>query len=255
MLFLADLYNFGAQIAFFSVHMSLLVLRWKRPDMERPYRAPFNIPVGKNRSFPLTALVGAAATFGVWVLVVATKAEGRIIGFSWLALGLAMYLFYRKKQKLSPVARSKVEKIKIPEYKPLSIRHLLVPVRFSGGVNALQTACQLAQANKAELTIVSIIEIPPALPMDAVMSKVEYLAEAALNRAEAVAREMHLAPNLKLIRSRSIESALFRLLAQNEYDLIVIGAEHSELRRERGFGREAEKLLKSPPCRVLFLME
>ena len=62
MLFLADLYNFGAQMAFFSVHMALLVLRWKNPELQRPYRAPFNIPFGKGRSLPLTAIFGALAS-------------------------------------------------------------------------------------------------------------------------------------------------------------------------------------------------
>ena len=48
-LFLADLYNFGAQIAFFFAHISLLVLRIKKPTLQRPFRAPFNIPLGCRR--------------------------------------------------------------------------------------------------------------------------------------------------------------------------------------------------------------
>ncbi|HEV7736682.1 MAG TPA: APC family permease, partial [Chlamydiales bacterium] len=38
MLFLVDLYNIGAQIAFFSTHIALIVLRIKKPELERPYR-------------------------------------------------------------------------------------------------------------------------------------------------------------------------------------------------------------------------
>jgi len=252
MLFLADLYNFGAQIAFFSVHAALLVLRWKRPELERPYRAPFNISLGKNRSIPLTAILGALATFAVWLLVVWTKVEGRIIGFSWLFLGLAMYLHYRKKQRISPLARSKVEKIKIPGYRSIEVKHILAPVRFLGGTEALQTACQLAKANGARITLVSVLEVPPSLPMEAAMPKAEPIAEAALQRAEAVARELHLAPDLKLIRARSVEAALLRLVEKGEYDLIVIGAELDEVKRRGGFALDAERLLKDSRCRVFF---
>lgn len=248
MLFFVDIYNFGAQIAFFSVHLSLLILRWRRPEMHRPYRAPLNIPFGKNRSLPVTALLGALATFSVWLLVVITKPEGRVIGFSWIFLGLAMYFYYRKKHKISPVARSKIETVKVPDFHPLHIRHILAPVRFVGSTDSLQTACQLAHANKAELTLVFVLEVPPSLPMDAPMTKMENLAEAALKRAEAIARELHVVPHLKLIRSRSVESALTKLVDQHEFDLIVIGSEYKQLRHNA----EAEKLLKNSRCRVFF---
>jgi basic amino acid/polyamine antiporter, APA family len=250
MLFLADIYNFGAQIAFFSVHMSLLVLRWRRPELERPYRIPFNIPFGKGRSLPLTAILGAAATFSVWLLVVITKVEGRILGFSWMFLGLAMYLYYRRKHKISATARIKMEKVKVPGFNPLKVRHILAPVRLVGSTESLQTACQLAKANHAELTVVFVLEVPHSLPMDAKMPKMEIFGEAALKRAEAIARELHLSPQLKLLRSRSVESALLNLIAHDDYDLIVIGLEYRELRKKAGL--DAEKLLKDSPCRVFF---
>lgn len=94
MSFLADLYNFGAQIAFFSTHISLIALRIKRPEMKRPFKVGLNIRFGKVE-IPVTAIIGAMTTFGVWLLVVFTKPAGRYLGFAWMALGLAMYA-YRK---------------------------------------------------------------------------------------------------------------------------------------------------------------
>ncbi|MBI3236899.1 MAG: amino acid permease, partial [Chlamydiales bacterium] len=43
--FLADLYNFGAMIAFTSAHLSLIVLRIKKPHLKRPFKIPFNIRI------------------------------------------------------------------------------------------------------------------------------------------------------------------------------------------------------------------
>ena len=158
MLVLADLYNFGAQIAFFSSHVSLMVLRIKRPELHRPYRAPFNIPLGKGRSVPLTAVFGAIASFLVWLLVVITKPDGRIAGLAWMAIGITMYALYRKKKKLSVSGHLQIEEIEIPEYKAMHIKHILVTARSSGGTEALQTA---HQNNKARLALQTVGELHP----------------------------------------------------------------------------------------------
>ncbi len=244
--FMADLYNFGAQIAFFAAHMSLLVLRWKKPTLQRPYRAPFNIPLGKNRSWPLTALLGAIATFSVWLIVIITKPEGRNLGLIWLALGTLMYFFYRRKKQLTVTGQLSIESIKIPEYHPMHLKHILVHARTTGNTDAIQTACQLAQSFHAKITAVHVIEIPASLPMHVPMLKREEQAEAALKRAEAVAREYNLSIDLKLIRARTVDGALLDLIADGEYDMIIIGTRKKELQGQ------VEKLLKEAPCRVLY---
>ncbi len=252
MLFLADLYNFGAQIAFFSVHGALLVLRWKKPDMRRPYRAPLNIPVGKNRSFPLTAILGAAASLSVWILVVVTKPEGRTIGLIWMLAGVAMYLFYRKKQKISPFAQSRLVQVSVPEFRPLNVRHVLAIARCTKEAQTMQTASVFAKAYKAELTIATILEIPYSLPMETPMPRLEALAEAALKRAEAVARELHLTPNLKIVRSRSLSAALSMLAEEKSFDFVIVGADYQEMQQGDPFVKQAQRLLQSSPCRVMF---
>lgn len=252
MLFLADLYNFGAQIAFFSAHMSLLVLRWKKPTLQRPYRAPFNIPLGKGRSWPLTALIGAVATFAVWLVVIFTKPEGRNLGFAWLAVGTAMYFIYRRKKQLSVTGQLSIEKVKIPEYHPMHLKHVLVTARSLGNTDALQTACQLARSFGAKISAVDVIEIPESLPMHAPMLKREEQGEVALKRAEAVAREYDLSINLILIRARTVEGAILDLISKGEYDMIVVGTRKDELKEREHFALEVEKLLKDAPCRVLF---
>ncbi len=252
MLFLADLYNFGAQIAFFFAHISLLVLRVKKPALQRPFRAPFNIPLGKNRSIPLTAVIGAIATFCVWIIVIVTKPDGRNLGFAWLAIGIAMYLFYRNKKRIAPMGQLSIEKIKIPEYHPMRLKHILVTARILGNTEALQTACQLAVSFGAKLTAVHVIEIAASLPMHAPMLKHEEVGEAALKRAEAVSREYHLSIDLKLVRARTIEGAILDLVAHGDYDMVVVGARKNEIKDKEHFAVEVEKLLKTAPCRVLF---
>lgn len=252
MLFLTDLYNFGAQIAFFSAHMSLIILRFKKPEMTRPYRAPFNIPITKKVSIPLTAVIGALATLAVWILVVITKPEGRLLGGAWMAAGLVMYFYYRKKKRISPTAQLEVEKIKVPEYEKMLVENILVAARAFGGTEALQTAYQLANVHGSKVTVVYVLEVPYSMPMDAPLEWREKIAEAALKRAEAISREYNLTVRLELVRARSIESALIRLAEGGSFDLIVVGAILEEVKHKIDFAYQAEKLLKDSPCRVIF---
>ncbi|OGN56519.1 MAG: hypothetical protein A3D96_02865 [Chlamydiae bacterium RIFCSPHIGHO2_12_FULL_44_59] len=252
MLFLADLYNFGAQIAFFTAHLSLLVLRFKQPAIRRPFKAPFNIPLGKGRSWPLTAVIGLFSTLAVWLIVVFTKPDGRNLGLLWIVAGVIMYILYRRKKNIPATAQLSIQTIKIPEYHPMKVKHILVTTRMLGNTESIQTACQLARAYSAKVTAVYVLAIPSSLPMHAPMERREEVGEAALKRAEAVAREYHLTIDLKLIRARTIEGALLDLVANGEYDLIVVGAKKEEMREKDSYAVQIERLLKSAPCRVLF---
>jgi APA family basic amino acid/polyamine antiporter len=100
---LADLYAFGAVLAYTSAHASIIALRVKEPELPRPFKIPLNIRI-KNREIPVTAVLGGLATFITWFIVIYTHAIGRIVGFSWLAVGLLIFFLYRRrlKQRQSP---------------------------------------------------------------------------------------------------------------------------------------------------------
>lgn len=250
MIFFVDLYNFGAQIAFFSAHLSLIILRYKQPSLHRPYKAPFNLPIGKQRFIPVPAVIGAIASFCVWMLVVFTKPEGRTMGLLWIVLGTSMYFYYRRKKKIGATSQLQVEEIEIPEYKPMQIKNILVAARFTGGTDALQMAFQIAKHHNAKVTAVYVLEVPISVPMDVQMMQREKMGEEALKRAEAVAREYHLSLELELVRSRSIEEALIEFSETGNFDLIVVGAGRGEI--WTNFASQAEKLLKHAKCRIIF---
>lgn len=94
--FLADLYNFGAMVAFFFAHLSLIVMRIKQPNLKRRFRVPWNISF-RGAQIPVTAIVGLFAAAGVWLLVVITKPEGRYLGLAWMVCGVVIYKTTRQK--------------------------------------------------------------------------------------------------------------------------------------------------------------
>lgn len=249
--FLADLYNFGAMIAFFSAHMSLIVLRIKKPDLARPFRAPLNIPFGKF-SLPLTAIIGALSTFSVWCLVVVTKPEGRILGLGWLALGCIIYFSYRSKRRLASTSSLSIERIKVSDYKPLKLSRVLVPTKGEKDTETVQAACELAKLHDAELTAVHIIEVPPSLPLDADLSDKKKMADIALKRAAAIADDVGVKLELKILVGRNIIDSILDEIKADKFDLLVLGAreDRKDEYKHHTLGSLVETLLKKSPCRV-----
>lgn len=248
--FLADLYNFGAMIAFFFAHASLIVLRIKKPDMKRGFRAPLNIKI-RGASIPLTAIIGCIATFSVWVLVVITKPEGRYLGSAWMILGTGMYFYYRRYKKMKIAGKLVVKRIRVPGFKPLKIKHILVPTLNGVQIETLQAACELAKYHGAHVTALHILEIPSSLPLDSQGAGiVERTVEAneVLKQAEAIARELNVTIEGHVVRSRSLSDTLISVLKQKRHDLLVIEA--AQDKGKKGYSAHTQKILSQAPCRV-----
>jgi APA family basic amino acid/polyamine antiporter len=241
-------------LAFFSAHLSLIVLRIKKPDLKRPFRAPFNIRWGRY-SIPLTALIGALATMSVWFLVVITKPEGRYLGFAWMAFGLIMYYQIRKRRRLQPMGHVVIEEVEIPGYQPMHVKKILVPTRGGTQTETVQMACEIAKLHNAEITALHVIEIPASLPLDIGIPHRLALAEAVLKRAEAIAGEIGVTLNLKILRSRSLPETIVDVADKGKYDLIVLGALiSSKERRKSGMGPIPVQVLRKATCRVWVCM-
>jgi basic amino acid/polyamine antiporter, APA family len=248
--FLADLYNFGAMLAFCSAHISLIALRIKEPELERPFKAPLNIKIGNGKSIPLTAVIGMLATLGVWLLVVITKPDGRYLGFTWMGLGIVMFILYRKKKKLTTTGQLKVEKIKIPEFKPMEIKKILVPTKGGTETETVQLACEIAKVHGATVTAIHLIEVPFSLPLDQVLPYRTLIGNSILQRAQAIAQEFGVDIETELIRARSIEDKILSYLSEQHFDLLVLGAMKSPTDPHAGIGIITERILKRSPCRV-----
>ncbi len=246
---LADLYNFGAMLAFSLAHLSLLGLRIRKPNLERPFRIPVNISF-RGAKLPVTAIFGFFATVAVWVDVVLTKPAGRNLGFVWLAVGVLCYTLYRKQQKIAPMANVEIEKIRVPEFQALSIRRVLVPTLGGLYTENIQVACELARTHSAEVTALYVIEIPPALPLDIFLPDRFGDADASLKRAQAIGREFDLSVTTQLLQARSAGQAILDLAKEKGFDLIVMGASY-----RRGasawLGATTEYVVRNAPCRVL----
>jgi basic amino acid/polyamine antiporter, APA family len=106
---LGNMYAFGAASAYMLVFVSLLVLRFIDPWTPRPFKVPLNIRFrgkdGETRLLPIAGILGFLGISSILILVVLTHAIGRIAGPAWIILGLLIYFWHRRRNKL-PLKKS-----------------------------------------------------------------------------------------------------------------------------------------------------
>ena len=85
----------------------MIRLRISKPDLVRPYRPPGNMNI-RGRDIPMFAVIGGLGTFAAFVVTVGLHLDVAATGVGWLALGVVVYLLYRRGQGLDLASTHKV---------------------------------------------------------------------------------------------------------------------------------------------------
>jgi APA family basic amino acid/polyamine antiporter len=247
--FLGLLYAFGAMLSFSIAHLSVIRLRISKPDVERPYRGPWNATI-RGHDVPLFAVAGLFGTGLAFVVTVLLYINVSIAGISWLALGMAVYLLYRRNQGLDLTSTTKVA-IPAPvtereaEYESILVAFEQNQPYYSG---ALATAVRLAARRRRGIHVLVTITVPSSSPIDATLPEQELAAQSIIEQA-------------KLQGGRRVSGHWEKVRAGQAGRLIVNEAREMRaaaivlpLPRRRGgtiFGPTIETVLAERPCRVI----
>ena len=249
--FLADLYAFGAMISFTAAHISVVVLRFKEPELRRPFRTPLSITI-RGKQLPLLAVIGGIGTFAVWCVVVATHAEGRLIGFSWMGIGIVVYVVYRRAKGYS--LTKTVEKVVVPLSMQADIDYdqILVPItgtRISDEMVVL--ACQLATEKKSSINGLYVIEVPLNLPLDARLVNERAKADKVLKAGATIASQFKVKFTPNVVTARQAGRAICEEAARVRSEVIMLGTTRKRRIGNLIFGRTTDYVLDHSPCEVL----
>ena len=97
--FLATMYSFGAMLSFTIAHVAVIQLRRGQAGVERPWKPPLNFRAF-GAELPLSAILGGLGTFAAWIVVMALNPRTLAVGVGWMALGILVYVLYRRNQGL-----------------------------------------------------------------------------------------------------------------------------------------------------------
>src|SRR5712691_11521864 len=96
-------------------------------------------------------------------------------------------------------------------------RRLLVPLLANPeSERAVEVACRLAAERHASITVVTVIEVPPLLPLDAHMAEEEWEARRLHVRATAIADAYGVAVVSRTVRAREAGAAILEELDRRD---------------------------------------
>jgi basic amino acid/polyamine antiporter, APA family len=251
---LGNLYSFGAMLSFTTAHAAVVVLRYKEPDRERPYRMPWNLKV-RGKYLPLTAVLGGIGTFAAWISVVALHSEARLIGLPWMVLGMVGYIVYRRRQGLDLTSTFKIERAERPaDFEELDYRTALVPI-FGEDVSAtaLSSAAKLI-GEEGVVYAIFVLPVPSQLSLEAGLEDEEAQGRSVLESARIQARRAGIEIHTGLIRTRNPGAALVEEARRVGSDVIYWSTLHAPAGEQR-IGPTAAYLLSKRPCRVIIETE
>jgi APA family basic amino acid/polyamine antiporter len=250
--FLASLFSFGVLLAFTAAQLAVIKLRIDEPDLPRPYRAPFNIRIGRA-DIPLPAVVGSLLTFAIWIVALATHPAARYAGPVWLAIGLVVFVAVRVSH-----GEGLMERVTASDERPvepvLDFHRILVPMKLGIiGEEMLATAVKLATEQGSEVQALHVIRVPLEQPLDAPMYDEEERAEASLAEARLLGADHGVVVDGTTVRARAIGNAIVERALEVDADLIVLGSAPRWRRQSRFFSPTVDYVLRQAPCEVLIV--
>jgi APA family basic amino acid/polyamine antiporter len=269
--YLAGIFAFGAMLAFTLAHLSIIVLRFREPNLPRAFRIPWGVKIGRG-VLPLPAVAGVVIAAGAWVSVIVLHAGARLIGGLWMFSGIVFYIVYRRTQGKPLAKRYQIPVEALRDAPEVEYGAILVPI-FGEELDddIVGTAGRLAaeEAEEGEggavIEAIYVVEIPMSLPLDARVPE-EKIQEArrALQRAKQVGEEYEgVEVATASVRARTYGQGIVEEARRRGVEAIVLAAEEpTRMRggrrlggrggpRNRAAGETTRYVIEKAPCRVI----
>jgi APA family basic amino acid/polyamine antiporter len=263
---LADMYAYGVLLSFTVAHLSIIALRWRRPDLERPFRVPLTLRL-RGHEVPILAVLGVLGTLFAWVMVLIYHTEARWVGTAWMIVGISAYVIYRWRQGLSLTeAPEEVEAVPAREVPEVEYADILIPVTGSPiSEEMIATAARLVPASeKGEKPIIhalDVIEVPQNLPSPKNLNLEELLpekcqqAQEALDEARQIGEEYGVEVDGYTVGARHVGKAIVEEAQRLGVEVVMFGIPRKRSLRERLFGGTVDYVLKNCPCKIHAVVE
>jgi APA family basic amino acid/polyamine antiporter len=246
--FLATMYSFGAMLSFTVAHISVARLRRKFPEKERPWKPPLNVRI-RGVELPVSALLGGFGTFAAWIVVMALNVSTLIAGVAWMALGITVYVVYRRRQGL-PLS----ETVKVASLEPLGVEEVeykSVLLVFEDGdfsEELVGTAKALAARRRRAIHVLSLVHVPTEYPLDADLPEQEARALSAIERAKLICGQ-RISGEIEHVRPGQAGAVVVEEAKQIDAAVILMPIRYRDGKPQ--LTKSIEHVLANRPCRVI----
>jgi APA family basic amino acid/polyamine antiporter len=251
--FLATMYSFGAMLSFTIAHASVIWLRRRKSEDERPWKPPLNFRVA-GVEVPLSAVLGGLGTFAAWVVVMALNPGTLAVGIGWMLFGVAVYMLYRRSQRL-PLTET--VKVLLPE--PLGVEEIeyrSVLVGFeddeSFSEEMVATAVKLASRRRRGIHVHSMMTVPTHLPLDAGLPQQEAEAQGKVEQAKLIGGQ-RVTGHVERVRPGQAGYSIADEAKMINAAAVVVGLRHRN--GKPLYDKTLQTVLGERPCRVIVVSE
>src|SRR5947199_3397302 len=224
-------------LLFLMVNWAAIVLRRTMPDVKRYYLMPL---------FPLIPILGIATKFVLAISLWTIEPIAWVIALGWIGIGLTVHYLHERKEIV--VGVTKVVESILPRRRPRY--RILLPIEDFERVELVEFGSLIAQVEDAELTLLHVIEVPPALPIDAIdrayVSEVRYHLGKLRHRAE----ELGAYATARVDVSHKVVDSILDNIREDETDVLILGW-RGGWRRGRILGTNVDRFVQEAPCDVV----
>jgi len=224
-------------LLFLFVNIAVIILRKKRADVKRGYLIPL---------FPLIPFLGIGTKFILAVSLYEYSPMAWYIAAGWIGLGLVVSYIYAKREEIVEVARV-VEAI-VP--KPEKKYQILLPVADPTNTALVQFGSLLAKVEDADLSLLNIIEVPEALPLDAIDFTYVMEQRHALGKLRKIARDLGVRVTAEVLVSHKVFDSIVETIKERKVDLMILGWT-GRWRKGRILGTNIDRFVQYAPCDVV----
>jgi APA family basic amino acid/polyamine antiporter len=199
-------------------------------------------------------VVGGLGTFSAWIVVMALNPRTLGVGLGWMAIGLAVYLLYRRSQRL-PLAAT----VKVVTPEPLGVEEIeyqSVLVAFEEdepfSEEMVATAVKLASKRRRGIHVHSMLTVPTHLPLGAELREREAEAQSKIEQAKLIGGQ-RVTGHVERVRPGQAGYSIAEEARMINAAAVVVG-----LRWRNGtplYDKTLQTVLGERPCRVIVVSD
>ena len=250
---LATMYSFGAMLSFTIAHVSVAWMRVRHRDHpKRLWTPPGNLPVRGHR-FPVTALIGGLGTFAAWIVVMALNTTTLAIGGAWMLIGIVGYAAYRRHCGLPLTETSKPEMLEPVGVDDVESESVLVSFEDDPYSElTVATAVRFAARRGRNIHVLSLVNVPAHLPIDAPLQRQVAKAQEKVQQAKILGGA-RVSGHVERIRPGQAGQAIIEEVRQIDARALVMQLTY------RGdtplYGKTLQTVLSGRPCQVIVVAD
>lgn len=227
---------------FMQLHIALIFLRKKMPEVPRPFKVPF---------YPLPQFIALAAYILLLWQFFKISPVGVGISIFWLLVGVVVFYAYAEPRKIEKIEKEIIfeETVRVEEKKNYRI---LLPIfhEHPRWKEKLDFALGITKARGGELYILTIKTVPYPLPLKIAKEIIEKEREF-LNEIIEISREYSVNAKVFLMAARQRFQAIQDLIKKEKCDLLILSYKGYTHTKGTILGGTMDKVLRQAKCNLI----